>query len=240
MDHNKHFIGRRNLLKLGSMRALGLTAAASSLLWRVKPVHAAELSAIAPSSLSPSAALQKLIEGNQRFVQHHPQYPDQSELRLREVAQAQHPFATLLSCADSRVPAEIVFDQGIGDIFDVRIAGNIATPEAIGSIEYAVVLLGTPLLMVLGHERCGAVTAAVQNEALPGEISTFVEAILPAVKRVKNQSGDLVDNAVVANVRYQIEQLQRSPLLMERMQSGKLKIVGGRYDLDTGIVKMIA
>ena len=235
MSHNNGSIGRRNLLKLG---AVGAFAAATSSLWQVEQAEAAELPSIAPS-LSPDAALQKLLEGNQRFVQHQPQYPDQSAARLREVAQSQYPFATVLSCADSRVPAEIVFDRGIGNIFDVRIAGNIATPEAIGSIEYAVALLGTPLLMVLGHERCGAVTAAVQNKSLPGEISTFVKAILPAVKRVKDRPGDAVDNAVTANVQYQIEQLLRSPLLMERSQSGKLKIVGGRYDLDTGAVTII-
>lgn len=235
MSHKNGFIGRRDLLKLGLLTAV----VAASNLW-LEQAEAAELSAIAPVSLSPDAALQKLVEGNQRFVQHQPQYPDQSAARLQEVAQAQHPFATVLSCADSRVPAEIIFDQGIGDIFDVRIAGNIATPEAIGSIEYAVALLGTPLLMVLGHERCGAVTAAVQNQSLPSEISTFVKAILPAVKRIKDQPGDAVDNAVVANVQYQIEQLQRSPLLMERLQSGFLKIVGGRYDLDTGTVTVIA
>ncbi|MBV8882519.1 MAG: carbonic anhydrase [Chroococcidiopsidaceae cyanobacterium CP_BM_RX_35] len=239
MSYKNGFMGRRDLLKLGSIGAFGLAATASDLLWQVKQAQAAELSSIAPPSVSPDAALQKLAAGNQRFVQHQPQYPDQSEARLLEVAQAQHPFATILSCADSRVAAEIVFDQGIGNIFDVRIAGNIATPEALGSIEYAVALLGTPLLMVLGHERCGAVTAAVQNESLPGAISTFVEAILPAVKRVKDQPGDAVDNAVIANVHYQIEQLQRSPLLMERLQSGKLKIVGGRYDLDTGAVAII-
>lgn len=238
MSHRNNFIGRRDFLKLGSIGALGV-AATSNLLW-LKPAQAAELSSIASPSLSPDDAQQKLMEGNQRFIQHQPQYPDQSEARLREVAQVQHPFATVLSCADSRVPAEIVFDQGIGNIFDVRIAGNIATPEAIGSIEYAVVLLGTPLLMVLGHERCGAVTAAVKNEPLPGEISTFVNAILPAVQQVKDRPGDTVDNAVVANVHYQIEQLQRSPLLMERLQSGKLKIVGGRYDLDTGMVTIVA
>ncbi len=236
MTHRNGFIGRRGLLQIGSIAALVL---AKSLLWQVKQAEAAEAPA-APSSLSPDAALQKLVEGNQRFIQHQPQYPDQSAARVQEVAQAQHPFATILSCADSRVPAELLFDQGIGDLFDVRIAGNIATPEAIGSIEYAVTLLGTPVLMVLGHERCGAVTAAVQNETLPGEISTFVKAILPAVKRVKDQPGDAVDNAVVANVKYQIEQLQRSPLLAERLQSGELKIVGGRYDLDTGTVTMIA
>ncbi|MFN6483889.1 MULTISPECIES: carbonic anhydrase [unclassified Nostoc] len=230
---------RRDFLKLGMTGAFGMMLSTSDLLWRVEQAKAAEIPSTSPESLSPDAALQKLIDGNQRFVAHHPQYPDQSELRLHEVAQAQHPFATILSCADSRVPAEIVFDQGIGDIFDVRIAGNIATHEAIGSIEYAVVLLGSPLLMVMGHERCGAVTAAVQNESLLGDISTFVKAIKPAVEKVKNQSGDAVENAVVANVQYQIERLKRSKLLTEQVESGKLKIVGGRYDLDTGKVSII-
>lgn len=239
MSYENSFLGRRDLLKAGSIGALGLAATTGNLIWSVKPAEATEMPA-APVSLSPDEALQKLVEGNQRFVQHQPKYPDQSAARLLEVAQAQHPFATILSCADSRVPAEIVFDQGIGDIFDVRVAGNVVTPEVIGSIEYAVALLGTPLLMVLGHERCGAVTAAVQNEALPGEIGSFVKAILPAVERVKGQSGDTVDNAVTANVEYQIEQLQRSSLLTEREQSGKLKIVGGRYDLDTGTITIIA
>lgn len=232
MNYRHGFLGRRDLLKLGSIGAFGL--ATSHLLW-LQQAQASEL----PTPLSPDAALQKLLAGNQRFVRHQPQYPDQTASRLKEVAQVQHPFATVLSCADSRVPAEIVFDQGIGDIFDVRIAGNIATPEAIGSIEYAVALLDTPLLMVLGHERCGAVTAAVQNEPLPGEIGTFVEAILPAVKRVQKQPGDPVDNVVAANVVYQIEQLQRSPLLAERVRLGKLQIVGGRYDLDTGTVTLL-
>jgi carbonic anhydrase len=230
---------RRDFLKLAATGVFGLTLTTSDLIWHLKQAQAAELPTDTPPSLTPDAALQKLIEGNQRFVQHQPQYPDQSAARLQEVAQAQHPFATILSCADSRVPTEIVFDQGIGDIFDVRIAGNIATPEARGSIEYAVTLLGSPLLMILGHERCGAVTAAVQNQTLLGDISTFVKAIKPAVARVKNQPGDAVDNAVVANVQYQIERLKRSPLLSDRLKSGKLKIVGGRYDLDTGKVTII-
>ncbi|MEH1835026.1 MAG: carbonic anhydrase [Nostoc sp.] len=230
---------RRDFLKLGMTGAFGMMLSTSDFLWQVEQAKAAEIPSTSPESLNPDAALQKLMEGNQRFVQHQPQYPDQSALRLQEVAQAQHPFATILSCADSRVPAEIVFDQGIGDIFDVRIAGNIATPEAIGSIEYAVVLLGSPLLMVMGHERCGAVTAAVQNESLLGDIGTFVKAIKPVVKKVESQPGDAVENAVVANVQYQIERLKRSQLLTKQVESGKLKIVGGRYDLDTGRVNII-
>jgi carbonic anhydrase len=154
----------------------------------------------------------------------------------------QHPFATILSCADSRVPPEILFDEGIGDLFDVRVAGNVAIPEVIGSLEYAAVVLGSPLIMVLGHERCGAVTAAVKGGQLLGYIGTFVKAIEPALKNAKNKAGDdSVDKAVIANVRYQIEELQRNSILLnQRMLENKLKIVGGRYDLDTGEVTIIA
>ncbi|MCG6137533.1 MAG: carbonic anhydrase [Nostoc sp. LLA-1] len=233
----KHFRERRDFLKLGVTGALGMMVTGGDLLWHSEQAQAATLAT--SESLDADTVLQKLMAGNQRFVQHQPQYPDQSAARVQEVSQGQHPFATILSCADSRVSPEIIFDQGIGDIFDVRVAGNIATREVLGSIEYAVVLLGTPLLMVLGHERCGAVTAAVQNESLLGDIGSFVKAIQPAVTRVKNQPGDAVENAVVANVQYQIERLKRSKLLTERIKTGKLKIVGGRYDLDIGSVTMI-
>lgn len=219
MNVLQRWMERRDFLKLGVTGVLGLLATAGDTVLRVPAARAEGV------QLDPDTALQRLLDGNERFSHHHPEYPDQSQRRVQEVSQSQHPFATVLSCADSRVPAEIVFDQGIGDIFDVRVAGNIATPETLGSIEYAVVLLGTPVLMVLGHERCGAVTAAVQNETLPGDIGSFVKAILPAVDRVKDQSGDAVENVVVANVHYQIEQLKRSPLLTERLQSGDRKSV---------------
>jgi carbonic anhydrase len=211
---------------------------ATSQLLGAAPGQADHLSS-SETALTPDAALEKLMAGNRRFMQHLPEYPDQSQARLSEVAQAQHPFVTILSCADSRVPAEILFDQGIGDIFDVRIAGNIVTPESLGSLEYAVALLNTPLLMVLGHERCGAVTAAVQKQALLGEMGSFVKAILPAVAAVQDQSGDQVENAVLANLRYQMQQLQRSQILSDRLQSGQLKLVGGRYDLDTGSITIV-
>jgi carbonic anhydrase len=191
-------------------------------------------------SLGPDAALKKLLDGNQRFQHQKRKYPHQARKRLQEVAQAQHPVVTILSCADSRVPPELIFDQGIGDLFDVRIAGNIVTPESLGSLEYAAALLGTPLILVLGHERCGAVTAAVQKEVLPGQIGSFVKAIAPALSRVKKLSVDPVEDLVVANVQYQVEKLRLdSNLLTQLERSGKLKIVGGRYDLDTGEVTII-
>ncbi|WP_199322479.1 carbonic anhydrase [Leptolyngbya sp. FACHB-321] len=238
-DFRERFIDRRDFLKQSASSTASLLVAASTFFWRSKQAQAAELAPTTAQPLKPEAALQKLMAGNQRFRQHHPQYPDQSAARLQAVSQAQHPFATILSCADSRVPVELIFDQGVGDIFDVRIAGNIATPEVIGSIEYAIVLLDTPVLMVLGHERCGAVTAAVNSEVLPGAIGSLVKAILPAIEPHKAATADLIDTAVLANVRYQIAQLKRSPLLAERLQAGTLKIVGGRYDLDAGSVTLL-
>ncbi len=226
---------RRNLLKMG------LAATIPPLVWSAKQVYASDVAGhpAATPSMTPDAALKELLQGNQRFVNHTPKYPHQSAKRVQEVAKGQHPFVAVLSCADSRVPAEIIFDQGVGDIFDVRIAGNIATPEAMGSIEYAVELLGSPLLLVLGHERCGAVTAAVKQEELPGHISTFVKAIQPALASVAAQPGDPVENAVIANIKYQIQQLLQSPIIQARSQAGTLKVIGGRYDLDTGRVTLV-
>lgn len=234
------FIGRRDLLRLAGLGGVGFAATATGLLWRTQPAEAVASSVTSPKDISPEAALQQLLEGNQRFVQHKQEYPHQSATRLQEVAQAQHPFATILSCADSRVPAELLFDAGIGDLFDIRVAGNVITPEVLGSLEYATTLLSTPLVMVLGHERCGAVTAAVQGGSLPGKIGAFVQPIKPVLSIVKGKPGDPVDNAVVANVHYQIEQMKRnSALITHQALQGKLKIVGGRYDLDTGEVTII-
>lgn len=237
MSQISRLVSRRGFLKLAGV-SITLAAATGSVLWYPQPAQAA----IAQPNRepdSPDAALQRLLNGNKRFMQQKPEYPHHSQARLQEVATAQHPFATLLSCADSRVPAEIVFDQGLGDLFDVRIAGNIVTNEALGSLEYAAVLLGTPLIMVLGHERCGAVTAAVQNQPLPGQISSFAKAIKPVVAEVKDKLGDLVENAVVANVQYQVTKLKQSELLTKLVEEGNLKIVGGRYDLDTGQVTIV-
>ncbi len=229
------WLGRRDLVK--GMIAAGIGSLGAGLGWG-RSAQAADLN---PSSLDPDAALKRLIDGNQRFMQHKPNHPDQTLVRMQEISQSQHPFVTVLSCADSRVAAEIVFDEGLGDIFDVRIAGNVVTPEALGSIEYAAILLGTPLLMVLGHERCGAVTAAVQQESVPGSIGSFVKLIEPVVAQAKARPGNPVENAVVANVQYQIERLkQESPLMVELVNAGKLKIVGGRYDLDSGEVSLVA
>jgi carbonic anhydrase len=185
-------------------------------------------------------ALQKLMEGNKRYVDFKRAYPDQDQVRLKVVAQAQHPFAVVLGCADSRVPPELLFDQGLGDLFVIRVAGNILDDGTLASIEFATAELGVPLVMVLGHERCGAVKATLEGGKIPGHISRLVEAIKPALEVAKNQPGDKLDNAVRANIRMVVGQIKSStPILADLAKKGKIKVVGGRYDLDTGAVEML-
>jgi carbonic anhydrase len=163
------------------------------------------------------------------------QNPNQSRLRLQETSVAQYPFASILGCADSRVPGEIVFDQGLGDLFVVRVAGNVASQTAIGSLEFSTAVLGSQLIVVVGHSRCGAVIAAAKGDPLPGRIGVFVEKIKPAVNRVRAKTGDLEENSIIANVQYQAEKLaESSTILRGLINEGKLKIVGGRYDLTSG------
>jgi carbonic anhydrase len=224
-------------MQLAGMAGVGMAATAGSgILW--KPEDALAQSPATPTKpqpVSPDAALKQLLEGNQRFIDGKRQNPHQSRLRLQETAVAQYPFASVLGCADSRVPAEIVFDQGLGDLFVVRVAGNVASQTAIGSLEFSTAVLGSQLIVVVGHSRCGAVTAAVKGDPLPGRIGVFVEEIKPAVARVRAKTGDLEQNAVIANVQYQAQKLaESSTILGGLIQEGKLKIVGGRYDLATG------
>lgn len=191
------------------------------------------------STLTPDQALAQLMAGNERFVAKKRLNPHQDSVRMTEVAQSQAPFAAILSCADSRVVPEIAFDQGIGDLFVVRVAGNIAITEDIASEEYAVSVLGTPLLMVLGHERCGAVQAALKGGELPGVLESLVYAIKPALDASAKEPGDRLTNAVKANVRLQVQRLQASSVIASAIQQGKLKVVGAYYDLDTGKVSLV-
>lgn len=237
------FVGRRNLLKLMGVGGASLAATTTVMhnSWGTQPAvaQAANIKE-KPKPVSPDDALKTLLEGNQRFIKEKSQDPNQSRLRLQEVATAQYPFASILGCADSRVPAEIVFDQGLGDLFVVRLAGNVVSPTATGSLEFATSVLGSQLIIVLGHERCGAVQAALKSDLLPGRIGTFVEDIKPALNGINSQSKESVNEAVVANVRYQVQLLRESSsILTQLIQDGKLKIVGGRYDLDTGEVTLV-
>ena len=196
-----------------------------------------------PQPASPDIALARLLEGNQRFVEEACQRPQRSRplagnskrSHLQETAFAQYPFASILGCGDSRVPTEIIFDQGVGDLFVIRVAGNVASQTVIGSLEFATSVLGTQLIVVVGHSGCNAVAAAVKGEPLPGRIGGFVEDIKPAVARVKGKTGDLGENAVIANIQYQAQKLAKSSaILADLIQADKLKIVGGQYDLRTG------
>ncbi len=226
-------ISRRNLLQLGgaSLLTMGL-----GLKFSPNPTLASEV-----PEISANQALQKLQEGNQRYVSFKRSYPDQDQVRLKTVAQGQHPFAVILGCADSRVPPELLFDQGLGDLFVIRVAGNILDEGTLASIEFATAELGVPLVMVLGHQRCGAVKATLDGGEVPGHISRLVEAIKPALLEIQDQKGDRLDNAVRANVKMVVKQITAStPILADLVKKDKLKVVGGRYGLDNGIVEIIA
>ncbi|MBD2499233.1 carbonic anhydrase [Anabaena azotica] len=244
MSRINGFVGRRNFLRLAGVGGIGIGASAvGSLLWQgetavaQKPSNPPEK----PQPVNPQTALARLLEGNKRFVEGKRLYPHQSRLRLQETAEAQYPFAAILGCADSRVPSEIVFDQGLGDLFVVRVAGNVASQTAIGSLEFATAVLGAQLIVVVGHARCGAVIAAAKGDPLPGRIGVFVEEIKPAVERVRNKTGNLEENSIIANVQYQAERLgESSTILRGLMKENKLKIVGCRYDLASGKATFLA
>jgi len=184
--------------------------------------------------------LQRLIEGNKRFAASKAEHINQSEERRIELAKGQKPFAVVVTCSDSRVPPEIIFDQGLGDIFVIRTAGNIVDDIGLGSIEYAVEHLGVRLIVVLGHEKCGAVDAAVKSGHAEGHIQNLIDAIRPIVEKEKKNKGDLLDNSVKANVLMVVKKLNSSePILKEFVHEKKLTIVGARYDLDDGVVTIL-
>ncbi len=168
----------------------------------------------------------------------------QNVAAIHRLAAAQDPFVITLGCADSRVPSEILFDQGLGDIFDNRVAGNIVDDLLLGSIEYAAEHFEPPLLLVLGHERCGAISATVdirQNGGeAPGHIAAIVDALTPIIEPVLGQPGDPVENGVCANVRAQVAALtERSEIIREKVEAGVIAVAGARYDLDTGRVTLL-
>lgn len=192
------------------------------------------------ASLTGDQALNKLVSGNKRYVDSTLSHPHQTASRRSELAAGQHPFAIILGCADSRVAPEIIFDQGLGDLFVIRVAGNIVDDAILGSIEYAAEHLHTPLMVVLGHSNCGAVGATVAGGELEGHLPSLAEAIQPAVEQARGQEGDLLDNAVRANANMVAEQVKASePVLAHLVKAGKLKVVAARYDLDSGKVDFL-
>jgi carbonic anhydrase len=192
-------------------------------------------------SVTSDAVLAELKTGNAHHVRHQYQHPHETVARQRELVAGQHPHAEILSCADSRVPPELIFDQGLGDLFVVRVAGNVASDTEIGSLEYGAEHLHISLLVVLGHESCGAVTAAVQGGNAEGHIATLISLIKPAVDKSHGLPGDPIANAVHANVQLVVQQLRSStPILSDLVAHGKLKIIGGVYSLETGEVTWLS
>jgi carbonic anhydrase len=197
------------------------------------------LAAPGAPSVDGAQALQRLLDGNQRYAAGQVGRPNQSTQRRTEVAGGQHPFAAVLGCSDSRVPPELVFDAGLGDLFVVRLAGNVADPVAIESLDYSVKHLGVRLILILGHEKCGAITAAVAGHEEPGDVGPMLAELRPAVAATKAMAGDPVANAARANVELTVAKLANSKPLRAMVESGELKIVGGIYHLASGKVEML-
>jgi carbonic anhydrase len=221
--------------------SLSLLAGTVALVTTVNPTRAADSAHPEGPTVAPAEAVSKLKEGNGRYTGGNLQHPGQTTERRAELANSQHPFAIILSCSDSRVPPEIVFDQGLGDLFVVRVAGNVIDDHALGSIEYAVDHLGVRLIVVLGHQSCGAVKAAKETIAAkgkaPAHIQSLVTAIRPAVEATVH---DDLEATVKANVRDVVQALRSStPVLKPKVDSGDLRVVGAYYNLDTGAVTFL-
>lgn len=188
------------------------------------------------------AALAALIEGNNRFAAGDAEHPRQDARRRKEVLdKGQYPFAAIVGCADSRVPPELVFDQGLGDLFVVRVAGNLVGDFILASLEYAAGHFGVPLIVVMGHSRCGAVTAAMAAADTPGRLSAIIAALKPSIEKAKGGSGDSVDAAARESVKSTVASLEASePVLRPLVERGTLRIVGMFYDIETGAVEVIS
>ena len=216
--------------------SLAIVALCAAIVWASAP----------KALLTPDQALERLQRGNERFVASRPIYPDQDPFRRTTTAkEGQRPFATVLGCADSRVPLELVFDTGIGDIFVIRVAGNVTYFDQAGSIEYGAEHLGSNLLVVLGHTKCGAVSAVVNGDQEHGNIPALVAGIVPAVAKVKAENpelsgDDLINKAIEANTWQSIEDLfKQSPSMREMVKSKQVKVVGAVYDVQTGKVNWL-
>ncbi len=230
-------VARRAVLKFAATAAAGLALVP----------HALAAGAKAPPKpqnvLSPEAALDRLMRGNARYVDGLSKRHD-FEHEREPLRTGQNPFAGVLSCADSRISPEYCFDVARGDVFVCRVAGNFASDDIIASFEYAVDVLNTPLIMVLGHDACGAVDATIKsikdNTTLPGHLPALVNAIAPAVAAVQNEGGDMLTNAIRRNVILNVEKLKTAaPILSKSVDDKKIRVVGGIYDLANGRVELL-
>ncbi|GCL36611.1 MULTISPECIES: carbonic anhydrase [Sphaerospermopsis] len=256
MSRINGFVGRRHFLKIAGLTTLsiGSLTACNEIINNRSEIIIPQKNPN-PNPVSATEAQKRLIAGNKRFYNQNRRYPNQTKRRLQSISETQYPYAAILGCADSRVPPELIFDQGLGDLFVVRVAGNIASDEAIGSLEYATTALGTQLIVVLGHKNCGAVAAAIRNKQVPGNIDTIVDGIQPAISENQERDNDTnndinndinnndINNdrdAVISNIQFQTEKMQRSsPILEQLISADRLKIIGAFYDIDTGKVNFL-
>jgi len=229
-EHCSHEISRRHFLTTTAIGSVALLMGGFG-----------KAFAFSAPTVTPDEALKQLKEGNARFVSGNAKHPDLTKDRLADTAKnGQHPFATIIGCSDSRVPVEEIFDQGIGDIFTIRVAGNVVHTDEIGSSEYGAGHLGTPLIVVMGHTKCGAVTAVAKSDKVGGSIPKLVETIAPAVARskAKGLTGDaLIADAIIENVRESISLLlKNSEEISHLVHEGKVKVVPALYNIETGKV----
>jgi len=227
---------------IGGAGALGLAAITSGAAAAQSATATVPAAAPPASDLTPAQALDLLREGNAAFLRGEQRSTVTSAQQRLDLALGQAPFAAYVTCSDSRVPPELLFGRGLGELFIIRNAGNTVDTVALGSIEYAVAVLKTPLVVVMGHESCGAVKAATEvvtdNATFPGSIGPMIEPIIPAVLQARSEEGDLLDNSVRANVRRVVKQLreQTDPIMLDPQQKGELWVVGAYYSLETGKV----
>ncbi|HXL67085.1 MAG TPA: carbonic anhydrase [Xanthobacteraceae bacterium] len=232
-------LARRNVLKFAAAAAAALALSGGALAKDSKMVPPPKPQNV----LSPDAALDRLMNGNKRYVDGLTKRHNFAHER-EALTKGQNPFAAVLGCADSRIAAEFCFDTALGDVFVCRVAGNFANDDIIASLEYAVAVLKTPLIMVMGHDACGAVDATIKSikdgTTLPGHLPELVSAIRPAVEAVKNQGGDMLANAISSNVKLNVDKLQKSSPILDAAVNGKtLRVVGGVYRLASGKVDLI-
>jgi carbonic anhydrase len=240
---NENLAERAHLSRRGLLGFLGV--AATGLAWAgTVSAKEAKTPPKPQNVVSPDASLERLMKGNKRYVEGDSKRHDFKREREALVG-GQNPYAGILSCADSRIAPEYAFDSGRGDLFVCRVAGNFANDDTIASMEYAVAILGTPLIMVLGHDACGAIDATIKslkdNTTLPGHLPSLVTSLAPAVKAVSGKPGDQLDNAIRQNVIDNVAKLKSAtPILNSAVEKGKLKVVGGIYRLRDGRVEMIS
>lgn len=232
--------GKRRFLKLAAASALALGVAGTT--GRRAFAANTEPLPLPENIMTPEEALDRLMKGNERYATGKSTPLEFSEDRAALVS-GQNPYACILSCSDSRVSPEFCFDEQRGDLFVARVAGNYLTTDFVATLEYAAAVLHTPLIVVLGHESCGAVKASIDsidnNKQFPGHIQTLASALLPAVRAVKNMSGDRYDNAIKMNVILNVDKLKRQPPILSKLvATKKLLVVGGVYSLKTGRVDL--